>query len=228
MERQKKGCDAQEPHCAINASRQESAISTQCAIAEGHGERMDITGRSAGFLLAELLPAMLLSVIVFGLICNIFVTMKKTLSYQDHKLRTRKTLEACLYRILVDLRVAGCNPWGISSVKGFVPDPDEDGRANDLLIRFDRRGKGVRSFPDGDINDPDENVLYEWNGTDTVLRRDLQPMALDVVENQDKKPIFDWVDVGGNILVTVSLTMRLVGERELFTLSTKVWLRNPS
>jgi hypothetical protein len=130
--------------------------------------------------------------------------------------------------MLLDLRVAGCNPWGISSVKGFVPDPDEDGIANDLLIRSDRRGGGARSFPDGDLNDPDETVLYEWNGTDTVLRRDHQPMALDIVESQDQKPIFDWITAGGNILVTVSLGMRLAGEREIVTLSTKVWLRNPS
>ena len=183
--------------------------------------------RSQGFLLAECIPALFISVLIFGLLGTTFVAMIKNLSYQDRRLRARQTLEACMYRTLGDLRVAGCNPWGISSLQAFEPDPDEIEEGNSLTLRCDRRGRETRSFPDGDVDDPDERILYEWNMSDRVLRRNHQPMALEVVENTDRMPVFEWIKIGDAILLGVTFTVDMLNEKDNLTLSTKVWIRNP-
>jgi hypothetical protein len=185
-------------------------------------------GESAGFLLAELLPALILSALFFGLLSSLFVAITRSISYQDHALRVRQTLGASLYRIVGDIRMAGCNPWGVSPLTGFEPDPDRDGTGDDLLLRFDRRGTEIGSLPDGDGDDPDELVLYEWNGADRVLRRNHQPMALEVVENPGQQGIFESSSIGQSRLVAIRLTMKPLGGQRPFTLSTKIWVRNPS
>ncbi len=183
--------------------------------------------RSPGFLLAEAIPAMVASLVMFGAICSLFIAVESGVLGSDLRRRARQTIEASLLRMLSDLRSAGCNPWGISAVQGFVADPYGGEKGASVYVAFDRRGNAVRSFPDGDIHDPDEQVVYTWESDTQVLRRNSQPMALDVVRNQDSRRLFEVTRRGVNVLLCITMTVRPQGPSSEVSLSTKVWLRNP-
>ena len=187
-----------------------------------------VPARSAhgGFLLAELLPAMAASLLVFAALCSVFVSIDKGIVSEDIGRRGRQTLEASVFRMLGDLRSAGCNPWGISSFAGFVPDPAGGERGSAVRVAFDRRGSQGGSFPDGDLDDPDELVLYEWDEGTGVLRRNTQPMAVGVVRNRDGRPMFEWQRAGEHVLLSVTITLEAAGRQGRMSLTTKVWLRN--
>lgn len=179
-----------------------------------------------GFLLAELLPAMAASLLVFSALCSVLVSMDKGIVSEDLCRRGRQTLGASLFRMLGDLRTAGCNPWGTSPFEGFVPDPGGAGRGTALALAFDRRGAQSGSFPDGDVDDPDEQVLYEWEEETGVLRRNNQPMAIGVIRNRDGRPMFELDRAGEYVLLTVTITLEVAGRCGDMSLTTKVWLRN--
>ena len=70
---------------------------------------------------------------------------------------------------------------------------------------MDMRGTAPGSWPDGDTNDPDERIEYRWNEGDRVLRRNGQPVMLELVPSTDGTPLFRLREEGSSSLLEVDL-----------------------
>ena len=123
-----------------------------------------------------------------------------------------------------DIRFGGNNPKGEMMFNTLEISDDQDGSAERFIINTDKRGSSPRSRPDGDIQDPDERIDYRCDYDKGVLRRNNQPMALEIQENQDGSLPFELKRSGERGLMKIVLT--LGPEEEAICFSTAVYLRN--
>jgi len=137
----------------------------------------------------------------------------------------RQALLAAMFCLNRDLRMAGCNPWDISDLKTLDARPDGFDGVRRFTIRLDKRGRDPGSCPDGDAEDPDERIEYRWLAGTTVLRRNGQPLLLEVQDNPWGKPFFYFEESGGYGLARVLVTVHERGETRSFL--TSVCIRNP-
>lgn len=139
---------------------------------------------------------------------TIFSLHYKIVVFEQAVIDLEQELRGAVHRISRDLRQAGSNPYGIVGLVGLELDPDGDGRCDDIRIRSDFRGTQRTSPPDGDVGDPDEVLTILFDEDTGVLRRNGQPMAMNVIGNPGGEPLFA-VDSGpGAQVVVVTLSGR--------------------
>ena len=109
-----------------------------------------------------------------------------------------QNIRSAMYHMGREIRMAGLNPTG-EAVAGIQPD------SNESLIHFteDIRGQNENNPPDGDTDDPNEDITYtleDKNGDgDTDLVRNNNLIAENI-----KSLIFDYLDGNGNPTATFS------------------------
>ncbi len=179
---------------------------------------------AAGWALAELLTVLVLTAFLSSVLLQTTVCFKRCLAHWESSARMRETLSAAIFQMARDFRMAGCRPKEGPVFEGVsIAEGAEDG-ADEVEVRMDRRGPPPGSPPDGDIEDPGEDVIYRWDGGHRVLRRNNQPMATDIVENPWGGPFFSLTKGASRGLLRLSVTTHT--REGSLSLSSAVCVRN--
>ena len=166
------------------------------------GRRRDMRG----FNMIELVIAMALSAVVLSSVASMWTSHVEGRICQWSMLEKTHRMRAALRRIAVDVRIAGMNPLD-GDVVGLIRDPNGDGRDDDLRLRYDSRGRSVHSPPDGDADDPTEDVYYRYDAVDRTMRRNNQPLVDHVIPNPSGDPVFRFVGDDPPRAVEITLTL---------------------
>jgi type IV pilus assembly protein PilW len=121
-------------------------------------------GEEKGFTLIELLLAMALSAIVLAALVGTFVVQRRTYVLQEQITEMVQTARAAVDMMSREIRMAGYNPKG-GSFQGIPY------HATQLRIRADLRGDGTNDPPDGDTNDPNEDITYKYYDVTHQIKR---------------------------------------------------------
>ena len=180
--------------------------------------------KSKGFSLIELLLVLTLSSFFVGSLFHFLICFEQSIAFWDRSLWRQQALSATLFYMIRDIRMAGSNPFAETTFSPMEMIPEEEERSTGIDLYMDKRGARVRSGPDGDCEDPDENILFYLDKRTGTLRRNGQPMALGISENPEENPLFIFESRGERGLVNVWLTTG--AETNAFSLSTAVHIRN--
>jgi prepilin-type N-terminal cleavage/methylation domain-containing protein len=112
-----------------------------------------------GFTLIELLVVMALGLVVLGAVLNIFIKQNETSQAQQQIAYAQQNVRAAMDLMIREIRNAGYNPEKIPS---FDPIPVATGTS--IQVRSDYRGDDPGDPPDGDVLDPNEDVIYSIDG----------------------------------------------------------------
>ena len=111
-----------------------------------------------GFTLVEVLVAMVIALIALGAIYSTFLSQHRSYQIQEETAEMQQNLRAAMLYMEREIRMAGCDPMGTADARII--------RAERTLFRFteDVRGNGFGSDPDGDTDDPNEDITYSLKG----------------------------------------------------------------
>ena len=184
-------------------------------------------GRSAhdGFALVELLTVLVLTGFFSSVLLQTTLCIQRCLAHWETSARMRLTLSAALFQMSRDFRVTGCNPIGGAASEGTAILQDGGTAPEQVHIRMDKRGSKTGSPPDGDMEDPDEFIVYQWDDKHQVLRRNHQPVAGRIVQNPWGGPVFRLLKDSSRGLLRMSVTTRT--PEGSMSLSSAVCIRNP-
>lgn len=131
-----------------------------------------------GFTLIEILIALAISAILLTGVYTTFQSQQKAYSAQDQVSAMQQNLRGAVYLMQREIRLAGHDP-SYNADAGIVT--MESG-----TIRFtmDLRGAALGSDPDGDVDDPDEDITYslfdcDGDGDLDLRRTDPQLVPVD-------------------------------------------------
>ena len=178
----------------------------------------------AGWVLTELLTVMVLTIFFAGGLLQTVLSMQRMTSKWERSVSMRQSLSAALFLVCRDMRMAGCNPMHEADFQGVGLLDEGDPVHRGIQLRMDRRGKSPGSNPDGDAEDPDEDILYLWEEGESLLRRNGQPVAIRITGNPDGESVFFREQGPEGDLLQVSLTTGFQGES--LSLYTSVHVRN--
>ena len=179
----------------------------------------------SGFALVELLTALVLTGFFSSVLLQTTVALQRCLAHWETSARMRRTLSAALFQVSRDFRVTGCNPVGDAPSEGTAILLDGGTAPEQVHIRMDKRGSKPGSPPDGDMEDPDEFIVYRWDDKHQVLRRNHQPVAGRIVQNPGGGPVFRLQKDSSRGLLRMSVTTRT--PEGSMSLSSAVCIRNP-
>ena len=149
----------------------------------------------SGVTLLELLVALALGVL---LVLGVLTVWRETqLAYLDgaEAAEAQQTLRVAMERVVQVIRNAGANP---TNIPGFIA----FGQAGEECLRAfaDLQGDADGTPPDGDLDDPWEDVRFDYRNE--VLRQQngggsAQSLAFGVVPNPGHVPMFQYFDNAG-------------------------------
>ena len=113
-----------------------------------------------GFTLIELLVAMTVGLVVMAGVSMTFKSQQKSYLLQEQMAAMQQNLRAAMFHMEREIRMAGCDPNKSASAQ-FVT-----ANAASITFRQDIRGTTEGSLPDGDTDDPTENITYYLNDID--------------------------------------------------------------
>jgi len=116
-----------------------------------------------GFTLIELLVAMTVGLIVMAGVSMTFRSQQKSYLLQEQMAAMQQNLRAAMYHMEKEIRMAGCDPDHTANAQIVTAN------ATSITFTKDIRGANEGSLPDGDTNDPNENITYYLNSGE--LRR---------------------------------------------------------
>lgn len=148
-----------------------------------------------GHTLTELVVAMGISSVVMVSVGAGFRHISGSISQEVVVGEQQDGLRSAIHQIARDIRLAGANPTGLSTLFDANPpedvplvlDPDLDGDVNNgFLVRADKSGSAAGS-PDGDADDTLETVMYHHDKDHAKLMRHVWRIAPDEsgTETQD-------------------------------------------
>ena len=127
-----------------------------------------------GFTLVEVLIAMAIGGILLGAVVSTFVLQSKSYDVQEQMTEMVQTARAAMDMISREVRMAGYDPTGA----GFEGIPYHGAQ---LQLLADLRGANSTDPPDGDTNDPNENITYAYDSKNLQIDRNTgggnQPFA---------------------------------------------------
>lgn len=117
---------------------------------------------SQGVTIIELLVGMAVSLLALTAIYSTFQAQHKSYLMQQEVAAMQQNLRAAMFYMQREIRMAGCDPLGTAGA-GIIA-------ASDSSINFseDVRGDNVGDPPDGNLNDPNENITYSLSGGNLV------------------------------------------------------------
>jgi prepilin-type N-terminal cleavage/methylation domain-containing protein len=140
--------------------------------------------RQQGFSLVELLVVSVILVFVIGMIATIVSNVQSSLVRQRPRTEALNDATASLDMLARLIRQAGNNPNNISGVQGIDPgSPDANGVYRAIRIRSDWRGSTMDSVPDGDINDPFEDIRFFVSNNRLMKQEPSDSSAVVFLEN---------------------------------------------
>lgn len=158
-----------------------------------------------GFTLLELVIGMAVSLLAMGAIYSTFLSQHKSYLIQGETAAMQQNIRVAMFYMQREIRMAGCDPlntgnFGITTGQAL---------ANSITFTEDVRGDNPGDPPDGDTDDPNENITYNLNDSDgdgvvNQLVRNNQPVAqnidaLDFVYLDGSSPPVVLNPGGGNV-----------------------------
>jgi type IV pilus assembly protein PilW len=127
--------------------------------------------RDEGFTLIELLVAITIGVVVIAGISMSFRSQQRSYLVQEQVATMQQNLRAAMYHIEREIRMAGCDPTFSANASIITANVDS------INFTMDIRGAAEGTPPDGDTNDPNENITYrhydsDGDGVNDALGRD--------------------------------------------------------
>jgi type IV pilus assembly protein PilW len=134
-----------------------------------------------GFTLVELLIGMVVSLLAMGAIYSTFLSQHRSYHDQEEIAAMQQNLRAAMFYMQREIRMAGCDPLRTENI-GFTT---AKALANSITFTEDIRGNNPGDPPDGDINDPNEDITYtlvdsDADGVLDQLVRNNQPVAQNI------------------------------------------------
>jgi len=175
--------------------------------------------REQGFTLIELLIAMAIALVIIAALSSAFISQRKTYAVQEQVSEMIQNARAAMDMITREVKMGGYDPTGTlqkddpsetdgTPFVGIVYDP------NELKIVADINNDAGTGTGDGDTNDGNEKIVYEfYDGTDSNYPYELkrktgagtfQPFA-EHIENFT----FDYLKADGNLTTTTSLIRQI-------------------
>lgn len=160
--------------------------------------------RESGFSLIELLIVTVILAFTIGIITGIVTGVQR--SYSQHRPRTEALNDAtaALDFLTRLIRTAGNNPKGISGLQPIDPGTTVGGIYKTIRIRSDWRGSTMSSLPDGDINDPFEDVIFSVSNNKLMKKESGDTSAVEFLDNVSYLQ-FIYYDTN-NIMITDPVT----------------------
>ena len=121
---------------------------------------MNMGNNHKGFTLIELLVAMTVGLVVMAGVSMTFRSQQKSYLLQEQMAAMQQNLRAAMFHMEREIRMAGCDPNQTASAQ-FVT-----ANATSITFTQDLRGDTEGSLPDGDTEDPSENITYYLNDID--------------------------------------------------------------
>jgi len=154
-----------------------------------------------GFTLIELLLAMAISGVVMTAIYSTYLSQQKSYIVQEEVAAVQQKLRGAMYYMTRQIQEAGCNP----SCNQTNPPGIITANVNEIRFTADVRGVTSGSSPDGDTNDPFEDITYSL-----VTSGDTQSLCVTTpaVNSNQPEPIaentdaldFVYLDQNGTVL----------------------------
>jgi type IV pilus assembly protein PilW len=146
-----------------------------------------------GFTLIELLVVLAISGLVMTAIFSTFRFQQQSYSLQRQMVAMEQNLRSAMIMMEKEIRMAGCDPFGISGA-GIVT-----ANANTIQFTMDLNY-------DSDVNDNDENITYSLYTTDNIqkLGRKEPADTNKAVAEHIKSLEFIYLDAGGAVTSTLS------------------------
>ncbi len=146
-----------------------------------------------GFTLIELLVAMSVGLVVMAGVSMTFRSQQKSYLLQEQMAAMQQNLRAAMYHMEREIRMAGCDPNQTVDAQ-FVT-----ANATSITFTQDLRGDTEGSQPDGDTDDPNENITYYLNG-DELRRNDLNGIGDQVIADNISALNFVYLNQAGTQL----------------------------
>jgi type II secretory pathway pseudopilin PulG len=171
-------------------------------------DQTDHQTASRGFTVVELVVALGLSAVVFGLIVSFFADMSRSTTTQNAAAAAQQTARAGVDFMAQELRLAGLDP--LNSAGAGIEEISVDGTkirftSDSCDLPIGHSGTCDNPVPDGNVNGKNERVTYWYDAGSRVLRRYLYegtpsetwtPLLEQVEPNPDNVPLFTFL--GGN------------------------------
>lgn len=104
--------------------------------------------------MTELLIAMVIAGIVMTAIYSVYSSQQKSYVTQEQAAAMQQSLRGAMFYVARDIRMAGCDPTGNANAGIVTAD------ATSIYFTKDTRGAAVGSPPNGNTDDPDEDITY--------------------------------------------------------------------
>lgn len=115
-----------------------------------------------GFTIVELLVGMAVSLLAMGAVYSTFLSQHKSYLVQEETAAMQQNLRAAMFYMQREIRMAGLDPLATANA-GIVT-----ANAGSINFSEDVRGDNVGDPPDGNLNEPNENITYSLNGGNLV------------------------------------------------------------
>jgi prepilin-type N-terminal cleavage/methylation domain-containing protein len=123
---------------------------------------------AAGFTMIELLVSMVLSLVTVASVYAVYRVQAHTLNVQQNRQIAMDYARGVVDTMVREIRNAGANPLGVSSGANCAGSPTAGlpgvvtATSTSFKLTYDYRGSAAGSLPDGNCDDPDEEVTYQY------------------------------------------------------------------
>jgi len=140
---------------------------------------------SRGFSLIELIVAMATGLVIMGAIYAVTEMGQRTSVAVERKVVAQQDARAALDIMALEIGMASCNPTFGSNI--WVDGPStgtcgniainqtyrgiQEATANSITVEMDIRGAAAGSSPDGDVNDANEIIRYNYDTANQYITR---------------------------------------------------------
>ena len=113
-----------------------------------------------GFTIIELVVGMAVGLLAIGAIYSTFLCQHRSYLVQGETAAMQQNIRAAMFFMQREIRRAGCDPNKSEGI-GFIT-----ANANSIRFTEDIVGDNPGDLPDGDTNDPNEDITYNLNDSD--------------------------------------------------------------
>jgi type IV pilus assembly protein PilW len=171
-------------------------------------EPTDRQAASRGFTVVELLVALGMAAVVFGLIVSFFANLSRSTTAQNALAAAQQTARAGVDFMAQELRLAGLDPLNSAGAGIEEISPTKIRFTSDSCnVEIGDSGTCQNPVPDGNVNGKNERVTYLYDAGSRVLRRYLYegtasqswiPLLEQVEPNPGNSPLFTFLDKDGH------------------------------
>lgn len=155
-----------------------------------------ILKKSQGVTLIELLIALAVGSIVIAAIYSVYITQVRGQLTQQAALEMQQGLRAALTIMEQEIRTAGADPMGAAGAGIIIANNEE------FHFTHDIRGIAEGDPPNGNINDPQENIRYAINMNGNLGRETGGGGGLQSILDNVDALNFVYLDRAGNTIAT--------------------------